>query len=443
MAFIELNEDELAVLSEEEKAQYHKQLKLHRERAEFVKKLEQIEKADYQYKKPEFKRIKPIHRIEIPKYKDIKKVVITMPSGIDRMLNERIASQHSINDKTKIRMRNRYIVPDFPIQYKAALISVPTYKGKKRYEITDVPKTRYKIKVPTFKFKEVNKKKITDLPKKKTPSLADISFKYSRKPISIIKVKAKAVLPRIMEYTGFSDVKINNVPSVLVKSLQKKQYIYKLNSEKFILNTKARACDAKVIPPKLLFDYVKKPVKVTKVKANLPEIKNFKFDNSAKIKDVPYVSIKAIPKNQYVLKLSNEQSVSDVKAKALETRIKAPKLSFEIPVIDINGVPTIKQAGKIDTSFKERVSSGVFIKIDSENFDVSIPEKPNLKMGTLQIKDVSVPTLKKYQQPVTTKIIVDKPQKVQLPTLEVRTPDHAKDHAKGIMNRIMKGIQGA
>lgn len=44
MAFIELNENELAMLSEEEREQYTVRLKLHRERVEFVKKLEQIEK---------------------------------------------------------------------------------------------------------------------------------------------------------------------------------------------------------------------------------------------------------------------------------------------------------------------------------------------------------------------------------------------------------------
>ena len=84
MAFIELTEDEIAVLSEAEKKQYDRQLKLHHERIAFVELLEKIESANYQYQKPEIKRIKPIRRIEIPKYQEFSGLKITLPENLTK-----------------------------------------------------------------------------------------------------------------------------------------------------------------------------------------------------------------------------------------------------------------------------------------------------------------------------------------------------------------------
>ena len=71
MAFRELSEDEISLLNESERTQYEKQLKIYRERVAFVEKLEQIENANIQYTKPKLKRIKPIPRLDIPKYQSV------------------------------------------------------------------------------------------------------------------------------------------------------------------------------------------------------------------------------------------------------------------------------------------------------------------------------------------------------------------------------------
>lgn len=441
MAFIELNENELAMLSEEEREQYTVRLKLHRERVEFVKKLEQIEKANYQYKKPEFKRINPVRRIDIPKHKKIKKVSISMSFGIDRELNEKLMSQRSANDKTKKRMGIRYIVKGFPAKYKAAPISVPAYTGKKKHDITDVAKTRYKIKAPRFKLNEFNKKKITDLPKSKAPLLAGISFRYSRKPVSVAKTKVE--LPPKKKYSGHNAVQVRNIPSVFVKSHQIKPYIFNLSDKDAVLDIKTKVRSTEVITPKLLFNYAPKSVSVVNNKVELPKKVDFKFERSAEIRDIPSVEIKNIPKKEYALKLNNEPFISDVKAKASDVIIEAPKLSFKSHRADIKNIPTVRQVGEIDTSLKERILNGEFVKIDSDKFNVRIPQKPDFKAEPLQLKAVSVPALVKCQQPVISKINVDKPKKVQLPKLEIHTPNHSKDHVEEIMNRIMKGIQGA
>ena len=65
--FRELTDEELALLSESEKEVYNRELLLYKERAAFVRQLERIEGADYQYKKPKFNGINAIPQIDIPK----------------------------------------------------------------------------------------------------------------------------------------------------------------------------------------------------------------------------------------------------------------------------------------------------------------------------------------------------------------------------------------
>ena len=87
MSFRELSEDEISLLNESERTQYEKQLKIYRERVALVEQLEQIENANIQYTKPKLKRIKPVPKLEIPKYHSIGTVKIKLPkSEINRNL---------------------------------------------------------------------------------------------------------------------------------------------------------------------------------------------------------------------------------------------------------------------------------------------------------------------------------------------------------------------
>ena len=81
MAFRELSEDEIALLNEMERAQYEKQLKIYRERTALVEKLEQIGNANIQYTKPKLKRIKPVPKLDIPKYQPVGIVKIKLPKS--------------------------------------------------------------------------------------------------------------------------------------------------------------------------------------------------------------------------------------------------------------------------------------------------------------------------------------------------------------------------
>ncbi len=447
MAFIELTEDEFDLLSETEKRQYNRQLKLHRERVAFVEKLEQIENADYQYKKPQVKRIKPIRRIELPQYEIVKKVSLVMPMGLmkSKRFNEKTEIRRSINSRTREKLRSQHVVANVPFIKRLAPISTLSFDEKKKLRISDVSKTRCKITAPTLKFRAIGENRITSLPKKKISVLPYIPFEYNRKPVKVKKVKA--YLPRIAKFSGNNDISIKNVPSVFVGAIPKKQYSYKPSNEQSILDVKEKVNDAKINAPQLLFNYARKSVKITKVKTNLPQITKFTGDYSSNIKDVPSVSVGAIPKRKFTYKPGNDQSVSEVIGKVSAMKVKAPMLSFETPIIDIKAVPKIRQIGKTDASkigeLKERILNSEFIRINQKDISVSVPSIPNCKTSVPIFKGVSVPALKKYKQPAVAETIINKPQNVQVPTLEIQTPDYTENHVENVMNRIMKGMQGA
>lgn len=446
MAFIELTEDEITMLSEAEKLQYNRQLKLNRERVAFVEKVEQIENAEFQYQKPKIKRIKPVRRIEIPQYRKVKRVPLVMPLKLlnSKEFSNRAVHQRSINDRIRVKLRSMDKVANVPAVKKAVPASVISFNEKKS-KISNVSKTKHRITAPTLKFKSIGEKKITGISKKKIAILPDISFEYIRKPVKVTEVKLG--LPRIRKFVDNNVVKIKNIPSVFVKSVPKKKYTYRSGNEQPILDVKERVLDAKVELSQLSFEYIRKPITVTQVTVGLPKAKKFTSNNVIKTKNVPSVSVGSVVKRQYSYNSSNEQSILDVKAKVFDAKVKAPRLVFETPIIDMKAVPKIQQIGKIDSSkmgeLRERISSGELIRIDPNNFMVSVEMKPVCEASVSRIKGVSVPILKKYHQPIMATTIVVKMQKLQLPKLEIHTPDYTEDYVKNVISGIMKGLQGA
>lgn len=168
MAFIELTDDEITMLSEAEKLQYNRQLKLNRERVAFVEKIEQIENAEFQYQKPKIKRIKPVRRIEIPHYRKVKRVPLVMPLMLmnSKELSNRVVHQRSINDRIRVKLRSIYKVANVPAIKKTVPDSVISFNEKKS-RISNVSKTKHRITAPTLKFKSIGEKKITGISKKK------------------------------------------------------------------------------------------------------------------------------------------------------------------------------------------------------------------------------------------------------------------------------------
>ena len=149
MAFIELTEDEIALLDDSEKEQYNRELMLYRERVALVEKLERIENANFRYVKPEFKSIKPVRRVDVPEYVAAEKFRVTLPDDIAQV--KEIGSKGQENSLLRQQMIGRIPqnvrIADIP-NVKVPLPDSVEYGGIGNYEIDSIEGVKVKVEAP-------------------------------------------------------------------------------------------------------------------------------------------------------------------------------------------------------------------------------------------------------------------------------------------------------
>lgn len=237
MAFRELSEDEIALLNKMEKAQYEKQLKIYRERTAFVEKLEQIGNANIQYTKPKLKRIKPIPKLDIPKYQPVGIVKIKLPKSETnrnlflQQLENRSASAVEIRKRmfensavcVRIKPMTKVTIPSLKPYHNMSqrIVSLPkpsviipsvSFKEKTKHLIHGISNCTKTIAVPQCKFTEITPRKITGIPNKNVPLITPIDFKYEKKFTDVPHITISLPKPVTFSFTG--SVKIKDMPSL-------------------------------------------------------------------------------------------------------------------------------------------------------------------------------------------------------------------------------------
>ena len=237
MAFRELSEDEIALLNEMERAQYEKQLKIYRERTALVEKLEQIGNANIQYTKPKLKRIKPVPKLDIPKYQPVGIVKIKLPKSETnrnmflQQLENRSASAVEIRKRmfensavcVRIKPMTKVTIPSLKPYHNMSqrIVSLPkpsvtipsvSFNEKTKHSIHGISNCTKTIAVPQCKFTEITPRKITGIPKKNVPLITPIDFKYERKFTNVPHITIS--LPKPVKFSFTGSVKIKDMPSL-------------------------------------------------------------------------------------------------------------------------------------------------------------------------------------------------------------------------------------
>lgn len=202
MAFRELSEDEISLLNESERTQYEKQLKIYRERVAFVEKLEQIENANIQYTKPKLKRIKPIPKLDIPKYQSVGVVKIKLPKAesnrnlfLQQLENQSVSAvkirkimAESSAVCVRIKPITKVVVPLLKPYHNMPkrVVSVPksnviipsvSFTQKTKHLIHGILNCTKAIAILQCKFTEIMPRKIAGIPKKNIPVITPMNFK--------------------------------------------------------------------------------------------------------------------------------------------------------------------------------------------------------------------------------------------------------------------------
>lgn len=418
MAFIELTKDEIAILSEAEKKQYNKKLLLYRERVAFVEKLEQIESADFQYQKPKLKRIKPVQRLEIPKYKEVSIVSVALPKDTAKLRNfgDNTNVQLSLNNRirTGISVRYKATAPTFKVAVPMEDIA---YNGKKKYELSNVLESKRKIDAPTMKIKAISKSVITNLPSKKKTSIPNVFFKFKSKPIKVSSVKVR--LPKTTEFTGIDVIKIKNISTVSINKTTKKTYSYTQKNSNVILDVSSKDIYAKINFPQVMF----KPqtVKIQGVvKPKVHETDISEIDRRVKKCKIEKVNPKKCMATILTLPVSKKYAVQAYKV----TMTSIKKVS----------VPVLKE-------YKTPIVNTEIEKLIQSLNVYSVSEIGQYKLPIItSVSGVNPPTV---HLPHYSAINIGHSEIADIPTLSINIPDYTEDDVNSVLNRIIKEIQGA
>ncbi len=393
MAFIELTEDEIAVLSETEKRQYDRQLRLHRERIAFVEKLEKIESANYQYQKPKIKRINPVRRIDLPKYKAISDVKITLPEHLmkRRDIKAKQEAQQTLIKKISERIVGEYRISQIPELDKIKSPSPLLYRGTKKIEISGVAENTAKPIVPVLNFKGVERLRIKNVPKKKKVVTPNVSFEFEKKPLNVTAPKTN--IPLIKKFTGLNAVNISNVPTVSVGLVTLKKYTPVAVDSQAISEVNEKAVKVMIKSPKLSY-------------------------KAPKIADV------VVPKIQTAT-VNSESDISSIKKRM------ADSLKRGINIASVN--------------------APISPKLSIRTF---VPSKPDVHIP--QVKATTLPNINKVQIKSVDVNINVKPQTVEIPVytvspikhpeiektevVKVNTPHITESDVANVLSRVMNGI---
>lgn len=276
MAFKELTEDIISLMTEEEKQKYYKQLNIHRQRVMLAEKLEQIDKADFKYKKPEFRKIKPVRRVDIPQYKTPSKGNAVIPDNIfnGRNIAAENEKRSSVSEIITKRLNRKYGINNIPDLKNTTKPTAVSFKGTEKYTVSGLPENKGKIAQPTLKINSDRLNKCGG---------------YKIKPVR--ENAADINIPLTKKITVPDTVKINNIPAVAVKKTAVKEFIKPEFDTQKISDIKKISAEIKSAPAKPVYKApekaavsvptvaVKKAEELKKrsfpeVNVNVPKVKN-------------------------------------------------------------------------------------------------------------------------------------------------------------------------
>ena len=409
MAFRELSEDEIALLNEMERAQYEKQLKIYRERAAFVEKLEQIENANIQYQKPKFKRIKPIPKLDIPKYQPVGIVKIKLPKSetnrnlflqqlenksasaveIRKRMLESLAVFVRIKPIIKVTipsLKPYQIMPQQIVSLKKTDVKVPSvsFTGNTKHMIHGVSNCTKAIDVPKCKFTKIRQIEITEVPKKCIPIIMNAHFKYERNLAKVPHISVS--LPETVKFNVGSKVKIKDMPS-LTKA--------KVSNTTFY----APKCETKDIP---------------KIRVTVPEV-SFK-ESKYKIQGIPKMHISSV---------NGDFSAIHRQIDAVSLRKVHP---FEKKMMS---VPSIKSYMKPQCTVSLSPLKPVLIpSVDkftpSSSKNAVVLTKQKFKEPHISVKPIKKVTI----------------EKDRIPRINIHMPDYSEMDVENILNIAHRELQG-
>lgn len=409
MAFRELSEDEISLLNESERIQYEKQLKIYRERTAFVEKLEQIENANIQYTKPKLKRIKPIPKLDIPKYQSVGIVKIKLPKEeVNRNLFLRQLENQSVSAlKIKKRMSENpaVCVRIKPITKVSVPLLKPYHNMPKR--VVSVPKSN--VIIPSVSFT------------KKTKHLVH-GILNCTKTIAVPKYK----------FTGIMSRKIEGIPNKYIP----------------------------VITP-MNFKYERKFTDVPHISISLPKSVKFNFNRYIKIKDMPFLSKPDLSNKVFH---SPKCEVNDIP----KIDVSIPKVEFKESKYKIQNMPPMQiSEANCDFSYiHQKISSVSLGKVlPFKKHMLSVPSiksymKPKFKVTISPLKAVSIPSVNKFTPLSCRKVTVIAPQKIKepcilarsikkvtiekdrIPRINIHMPNYSGMDVENILNIAHRELQG-
>lgn len=238
MAFKELTEDIISLMTEEEKQRYYKQLNIHRQRVMLAEKLEQIDKADFKYKKPEFRKIKPVRRVDIPQYKMPAKGNAAIPDNIfsGRNIAAENEKRSSVSEIITKRLNRKYGINNVPDLTNTTKPTAVSFKGTEKYTVSGLPENKGKIAQPSLKIN------------------SDRLNKCGGYKIKLVRENAADInIPLTKKITVPDTVKINNIPAVAVKKTAVKEFIKPEFDTQKISDIKKISAEIKSAPAKPIY----------------------------------------------------------------------------------------------------------------------------------------------------------------------------------------------
>ena len=449
MAFIELTEEEIALLDDSEREQYNRDLMLYRERVAFVERLEQIENANFKYQKPEFKPIKPVRRIDPPKYNEADKVRVALPDEVAQVkevthigkMNSLLSKQVAAVIPQNFKIAN---IPDVSVTLPEENIG---FSGISEYKISDIEGAKTKVDAPEFDVQPLGKSSINGMPEAVKVIAPQVAFEYEKGDVNVEPVRTE--LPQISKFTGIDAVKIDNIPEIQAASAPQAEFEFSYNNEEAVLGIENIVGDV-TKAPEVGFEYAQ--------------------DNKDAIIDVEDMVANAkkdAPEVTFSFAQDNEKAMQDVQDVVAGAKKELPEVSFEMEPVSISEIKRPEITG-IDTSeINERMgqyNSQTMEPISLQTVKPSLPDievykQPDLELSLPETDSLSVPDAGGFVPPVIEKVSsvimpgLDLPDyKVEdfvysgvdeLPEISVNSPCCTDDEVSGVMQRILKSMQGA
>ncbi|MCR5599327.1 MAG: hypothetical protein K6G33_01085 [Ruminococcus sp.] len=436
MAFIELTEDEITLLDDSQKEQYNRELKLYRERVALVEKLVQIENANFQYVKPEFKSIKPVRRVDVPEYIAAEKVRVALPDDIAQV--KEIGSKGKENSLLRQQMIGRILqnvrIADIP-NVKVPLPDSVEYSGIGNYEIDSIEGVKVKVDAPELNVQPIGRSVISELTETVKINAPKVSFEFERDAVSVETVKTE--LPQIAKYTGIDAVDIKNFPDVAVKAAPKLSFEYSGSNEETLLGIEKMVADVQKAPEvsfemePVTIGEIERPVitgidtselnkRLDIYKTDIIEPVNLQLSKPS----VPDIGEYEEPDIELAMPQTEQVSVPDI------TEYEKPDIELSMPQVERVSVPDIKGYEEPD------------IEISMPQIeDISVPEVGGFVSTTMEMTDnIEMPELELPEYNVSDYVFAGVSD---IPKISVESPCCSDNDFNDVMQKIINSMQGA